>query len=211
MNKIIFHVGPGKTGTSYLQKVLFDNVDYLLSEDVFFPVVVGATEKSNSKYLYNGGLLNVLEDLHNLNVDVIISAEEISLLSNEDLGLLMHLSSNFFEVHVVAFVRSLPKWLFSNYLQAVKTSGFFRDFSTFIKIGFAQKSTPIHFLCELLKLNISGEIHICNYEERENVHELFFDTLNKILQKNIDISFSKEKVNLSLNENQLKLMLLINK
>lgn len=128
MKKLIFHVGPHKTGSTYIQKLLHENRDFLFEKGVAYP---------EEYYLFLGHhyLLNELNgkressEIRNKILDkcgecetVILSSENFISLTNNGLAKLKEVFFDY-EVRFVFYLRRPSVRLFSRWHEEIKQGG----------------------------------------------------------------------------------------
>ena len=126
MKRLILHIGPKKTGTSFIQHRLFkaslelsnSNIEYpnsLIPENYF-------GQHQLTKYLRNNQLteLNKAISLVSNDKDVLISTESLSYLNPNQLSVLADLFADYGQVEVACFVRNISDLLYSNWQSDVR-------------------------------------------------------------------------------------------
>jgi hypothetical protein len=217
VKKVILHIGPHKTGSSYLQKALCDNEELLKSKDVVYPkewrdflwghhslvteIISSHNEASTNKF--KNKLKTLLDEYFKNYSIVVFSSENFENLSAEQLKVLRCVQENF-ELEVVYYIRKGSSLAFSSWQEEIK-HGSSEKFESFL---FKHLSKP--FQSRLFNyntvldrftstLNVKPEIIIYDnlIEEAEDIAKHF---LSKILSiKTSNILGGGQKINESLN------------
>ena len=230
--KLILHIGSGKTGTSAIQTGLARHKDLLLEHGIYYPCSTGLEKQSVEKALHgkitsgNGIYLNLFLNPSNRSVNfqesefysyfeevvqkaqgntILFSDERIHNANPERLLALDNYFRNFFDyIEIIYYVRHITDHAMSLYMQKVKRHGYYKDFSTFIK----KAITPFKKNLEKFE-EVFGKSNISIYLYDEQKEDIF----NKFL-KNIGLSISPlekiETINRSLDRQELLLLQKIN-
>jgi hypothetical protein len=183
MNKIILHVGHGKTGSSYLQSCLALNSKQLSSNGIFYPYHSSfKTAKTGEVSSGNGSIL--VQNHSHINT---ICKGENTLFSNENFYFNLHTTNKewFYKLakglsgrlKVILFTRNYFELYFSLWAQNVKRGGMTKDIDTFLK------ENEVDFYAYLQQwINISKqynfELKVLNYSNyKKNLWMKFLEEL----------------------------------
>lgn len=128
MTRFILHIGPHKTGTTYIQETLFAVRDQLKARGVHIPVVWNASPEQPSHMqvvwaLRRGGTKRIEEDLQTIigshHEQVVVSCEALSRLDLARIECLRTLLGAA-PVRIVYYVRRWPERLASLWQETVK-------------------------------------------------------------------------------------------
>jgi hypothetical protein len=135
----IIHIGPHKSGSTYLQKALYDNSDILLNNSISYPNnEVWLKQFGHHKIANKSPNLNLIlldeiaeySDKCRLNgITTLISSEEFDRWSLDDVNELYNRIND--EIHIVYFYRRSPSFFYSIWQEKVK-HGFYQTFSDFL-------------------------------------------------------------------------------
>lgn len=173
MPKIFLHIGTEKTGTTYIQNVLFKSSDFLRDNNVIYPI--GLIKEPNHVEMTtsytsgdNIGLLRVAREPESFRArlknflmsheeyDIIFSNEHLSsrIYKEEEIKSILHdLSAAGHSVKVIVYIRRPSSWLKSRYNEVVKSGfvGSFDDYTLMKKPlpSFDQRARNISQILEL--------------------------------------------------------------
>ncbi|MCW1933132.1 hypothetical protein [Pararhodobacter zhoushanensis] len=136
MSRLILHVGTHKTGTSSVQRVLYDNRAQLAGLGVVYPdpyygvehhAMVGRLTELAPAYLPPNGRLSLWEAMADqyagTDASVIISSELLSVAANAEEDLVAQIAQvarRFDDVVVVCFYRNQVSFVQASYLEVIK-------------------------------------------------------------------------------------------
>ena len=143
--RILFHIGAGKTGSTSLQNMLYNNRDLLLEKGIFYQdsqVLAQEIQSGNAGKLFQ--LLSSGASCSEIKQEItrFVTPDHLSVVSNE---LLSHLSKDAWQTlfeslkelgvkyQILAFVRSPLGYYLSAFEQVVKRSGFYGNLGEFIE------------------------------------------------------------------------------
>ena len=134
--RLILHIGPHKTGSSYLQKCFHDNAEYLSSRGVLYPTNKWIIGGHGHAALVDEGRLHELPAFiqatlsSRVNVSaVVISTENFDRLSLDSVSELRELTK--YKTTIVFYTRRFDSLLYSNWQEDVKF-GSAEAFSSFL-------------------------------------------------------------------------------
>jgi len=135
IEKLVLHIGPHKTGSTYIQKMLFENASRLTESGVLYPVdewIYHYGHHDAAELENIGAFANYINQLQGREAgfsSVIISSENFDRWSRDSVGLF--LSSIPMHVHVVYVHRDPLATLYSHWQEDVKF-GYGNLFSDFL-------------------------------------------------------------------------------
>ena len=172
--KIYLHIGPHKTGSSYLQKFLLENSKILIDNGIFYPDLSderGDGHHNLAKPIFiKKELKSYLNSLEvKKNNSLLLSAENFSRLSNKDIKELYNILAEFTDnIQVLIFIRNPSSVLRSLWCESIK-HGSFRSHSDFLVEHFAfPKKSKI----------LNPEILFKNFSQYFNVSLIDYDSIN---------------------------------
>ncbi|WP_210447112.1 hypothetical protein [Vibrio crassostreae] len=180
---IILHVGMPKTGSSALQKILFDNRLWLRKQGVLYPENVTSDDNPKHQWLSNdifkgnfNTLKNVLDSASEFE-RVILSTESISNeiynYPTEFISGFVSLVSDYGKVKLCFVDRELEHWVKSYYKQAIANQSSHRMpfYSTSdLFSNFIEDSTISRFMCREKLINdlsfyFNAVVEVFNYQD----------------------------------------------
>ncbi|GAA6135066.1 hypothetical protein NBRC116188_18560 [Oceaniserpentilla sp. 4NH20-0058] len=173
MNRLILHIGPHKTGSTYIQRELFNSKEKLLTNNLLYPSTMlemfGHTGLANSiKTNSLSDFKSEISDINNFSGDVILSSENFFNL--DELGIkILEESLEYNDVEIIVFYRQPTIRLLSLWHEYVK-SGMTLSYSEFssrhISKPFMSEELNISIKLNLfLKYFKSGDVRIIDYDE----------------------------------------------
>lgn len=149
--KLIVHVGPGKTGTSAIQKWLSDSRDQLRTDGYLYPdpdrpayfdangdllCELLATAPNGTESLIEERLILVLNEMAaaahiNACHTVILSNELLCNTPRPNLEVLKRHLAPLFDFSILMVVRDPWSWMWSSWVQGVKRSALYEEFSSY--------------------------------------------------------------------------------
>jgi len=215
MKKLYIHIGPHKTGSTYIQKSLFENRTRLLEGGLDYPDLLVGPQWGHHKLVeaIKRREQDVVQQfVDSLSQKSLISSENFENLHQNDINFLATFLSDF-EVEVIFVKRSFSDLIISNWQESVKhgsekTWSFFileqvlRPFSSII----LNQSATIDKWRTVTEL-----IHIINYDLVMKDNE---DLLVRLLQ-NIDVNpiefpSNRASINASLNYIDVEIIRILN-
>lgn len=218
--KIIIHIGPHKTGSTYLQEKLFLNRELLLEKGIVYP--------SDASWLADAGHHQVAE-LDQL--DRFIDSVNEKCLNHRDKHSLIISSENFDRwqkdhvkkfvdsvqapIHVVYFYRKSPSKYYSFWQEKVK-HGFGLEFSNFLveELNNPAQSkiiNPSLVLDQWYWGDPKVELSIFDYDQiQESGENLLNVFMNGIFGSTYDLNLSSELINKSLSIDRAELLRVVN-
>lgn len=123
--KIYLHIGPHKTGTSYIQKFLLDNSSSLKKNGFIYPNssdLSGDGHHNIAKYQFiKNELEDYLKSIEENNSSLILSAENFSRLNNKQLQNFNEILRKFSsDIEVIMYVRNPSSVLRSIWCESIK-------------------------------------------------------------------------------------------
>lgn len=122
MKTLFIHVGPHKTGSTYIQKNLFEQSDVLLQQGVMYPKSLIGPQWGHHKLVEKVKQRDVAAVSEFLRTDeetLLVSSENFEDLNEEDIHFLSTLTVDF-NVEVIFFKRAYSKLLVSAWQESVK-------------------------------------------------------------------------------------------
>jgi hypothetical protein len=213
---LYLHVGQDKTGSSYIQSSLANSVEYLKSQNIFYPVNDNILQAKNGKISSgNMGLLSTVKlgaYRHILpNNSILISGEQLfRKLPEIDYSLEFSAFLEKFsitEVKLLLFIREPVEHVASAYQQAIKRGGYSGPIEEFTaKYLHTKKVFEFIKFCES---NEDYKLEIRNYSQRKS-------TILEVLENWLEIpvaSLARPKqlvVNRSMTRSELEFQRVIN-
>jgi hypothetical protein len=131
--RVVLHIGAPKTGTTYLQAMLWANRRTLLEQDVFLPgrdqsdhfafgqdVLEAGPDRLNERPIWRGAAERTMRAIERDDAPIsVISDERLAAASSAQARRVLERLAGF-EVHVVYGLRDLPRLLSSEWQQSVK-------------------------------------------------------------------------------------------
>ena len=178
--RFIIHIGPHKTGSTYIQKTLFENKNKLKEVGIVYPDTLNEThiahhdlaEKLYTKQYSEANI--ILSDMKNTDLDILISSENFDRLDEEDVQVLAQALEGY-HVEIVFFKRRLDDLLISSWQESIKHGGI----ESWSKYCFKHLLRP--FSSEVLN--------------NSNIVDLYANVFGKETIKIIDFDFAKELKN----------------
>jgi len=225
MERVIFHIGPHKTGSTYLQKKLLEHSDALLEEGIYYPDNHWRSLYGHH-YLVDRGMINEfrrsVEDIVNAYgkaKTLVVSTENFDRLKEESIQKLQEQVAQFgMEAKIVFYLRRAEAVLFSFWQENVKSG---RD-GTLTRFLLQHLSRPFdsdivnpaRVLDRWTKVFGINNVVVFDYDrhiqERKNLFLSFTET---VLQIDSEKSFgetSNELVNKSLSIEETEVLRAVN-
>ncbi|UYM18517.1 hypothetical protein [Endozoicomonas euniceicola] len=207
-HKLILHIGPHKTASTYIQKCLVENRDALKAKGYLYPeagqeFLYGhhkLAEAFSCKQTYK--LKNIKEEIDSFDGNVIISSENFDRLGIENIQLIKD-SFRDHEFEIYYFKRSYQDVLFSNWQEDVK-HGSCKTWSEYIVEPISRPfGSKILNHCLVLDSYASvfgkNKLRIIDYDYViRNNYDIFDFFINKIDFSIDGLEFSKKRVNNSM-------------
>tara|TARA_R110002126_G_scaffold243700_1_gene387102 strand:+ start:19825 stop:20832 length:1008 start_codon:yes stop_codon:yes gene_type:complete len=223
MRKLVFHIGPHKTASSYIQKSLSDNFEFLRSKGVLYPkrwrdflwghhsLVTDIMNFENRNEVVSDLVDFLNEEFKQFNT-VVFSSENFEYWTAEQIQSLN--AVNNMEIEIVYYVRKHSGLAFSAWQENIK-HGSTKSFSEFLFKHFSQPftSTLFNYLLVLKKFSDNlpnAKLNIVVYDnllkEKIDIAEHFFSNV-------LDINFSQnrmDKVNTALSSIDIEIIRVLN-
>lgn len=218
-NLLTIHVGPHKTGTTYIQKCLVNNRAKLLHAGVFYPEVgqeflYGHHNLVNSIVHKDDALIDrLLESIPANASHILLSSENFDALSLESIK---YTASRFngFNVNIVYFKRDPEPLLFSNWQESIKHGGvtswseYFLDHLTH---PYRSKViNPSLVLDKYSSIFGTESIRIIDYEDVMRQGEDIAIALSRQINADIDIDFQDKDINKSMHSSVVEILRVLN-
>ncbi|WP_434637400.1 hypothetical protein MLC35_01055 [Sulfurimonas sp. NW7] len=214
MRKVILHIGPHKTGSTYLQKMLYENRDKITAQGVGYADICKdgliahhqLAEKLINKDFDSAN--NILQKIFIKSTEdiTIISSENFDMLSIEAIEFLANTlcMNDTVEVKVIFFKRKFDDLIISNWQESIKhgnTQSCYHYLLNHISAPYSSSVLNITGVLEKYSKYFGKEnLIIIDYnqakEERKDIIDIFFQSINKPEIKNIG---TKAHINNSLN------------
>ncbi|MCP1471333.1 hypothetical protein J3E64_003040 [Sphingobium sp. OAS761] len=222
---LILHVGPGKTGTSALQKWLLAHQQQLQSEGIHFPAPANPElfeGNCNDLQLLlrrpertDGGdyAVEILDwlskarqelDRHSGNV-MIVSNENLANASEYQLGFLKRLAPGYFDLRIIMVAREPYSWFWSAWGQGVKRAGVREEFGPYVRRSmddYAKAYRPY--------LNVFDDLWMLEYS-RDRLVADFARLLCLDPERYNTADAGKETVNRSMTREELEILISVNR
>jgi hypothetical protein len=215
MKQIFLHIGPHKTGTTYLQKVLFDSKKELESHGVHYSDKLVGPQWGHHKLVESVKRRDdeiVKNFFDSLNDNSIISSENFENLSASDVDYLFSFLK-YYRVNVIFVKRAYADLLVSNWQEDVK-HGSDKPWSSFILENVIKPySSVILNQTNTLKKwqGYCENIIVVDYDElkRSNVDIVDYFLKEILLLPNVEIS-TGQHVNASMNYLDVEIIRILN-
>lgn len=193
MKKNFFlHMGPHKTGSTYIQKTLFDNQDTIRKAGIDYSKVMKEghnahhelAEKLYAKQYDTAEKL--LEEIKSSDSDIFLSSENFDRLDIEDIRFLAQ-SINEYQVEIIFFKRRLDDLLISSWQESIKHG----EVESWVQFSFNHLLRPLSSeilnntkLIEKYEIIFGrNNIKIIDFDtaklERKDICDLIFDAIDK--------------------------------
>ena len=202
--KLLLHVGSHKTGSTSLQRYLYENQDTL--RDHGWSLFFSKNKKNSSSYTSVGSSNSwvtlsgdkskftaqlspsIIQEVLKLDGNVIISAEELSwVFLIEDIQKIKELFEPYFSVHVLFYIRRQDKFLLSHYQQGFKTK------ESSAASFYGRELTPYPEFCEYFDMYLDYFKKVNNWVSVfsiDNISVRWFDVKSLIGSNIIDDFFN---------------------
>jgi hypothetical protein len=189
MKKFYLHIGPHKTGSTYIQKVLYDNADKLEASNILYPREIVGPQYGHHvipKLLMEDNQEEVeilFERLLSSELDLLISSENFDRLNHVQIERLKETISDR-TFNIIFFKRNSVNLLYSTWQEEVK-HGLTTPFSIFClrHISFPFKSNIINadlVLEPYIQLFGEEALSVIDYDEALKSGDIF-DSLSNVL------------------------------
>ena len=223
MKRLILHIGRAKTGTSSLQRALYENPDALYKGGFHYPPPIHEGRKNHNFTFRNLHKAPETADLREYceKFDALLaefSQDRVNILSAECLqnAKPLHVANLFkgFDVQVVCYLRNEIDMLCSSYCQHVKADDYQLSFSEFLapRLSFLNYQTFLDSWAEAFRDKFScrayGEGNSLAKDIVADFNETYLegalDTVprGEIERRNPSLSLTSLKLSLYLNRNQ---------
>ena len=220
--KIFFHIGLHKTGSSYIQKVLYNNSELLIQKNFFY--------KTNTPEEFNHNSLAelvldfsknkiLLSDIFNRYINealelkchtIIFSSEMLAVIDEVTVKSLSSLFSGH-ELNIVAYIRRPDEVIKSSHNQIVKDSKWPRDLN---ERPFPYDPSFFSILNSWLRNFLPGNLIFCPFDKDQFKHlNIALDFLSTVGLKDIkdtNLVIQDIEANISLPENLIQVIRLTN-
>ncbi len=192
MSTIYLHVGPHKTGSTYLQTLWEQSFKELKKHNLVYPkvfymakgqhhLVTHIRQNIRGKSFQSGiSLLNSIKS------DIIISSENFSILTKKELEELRELFKNK-DIQVIYYFRNPTQRFISKWQETIKhgaTESFFEYYTKHsIKPLKSNELNPLLFLQDLSEVFGKNNLHIIDYQQaysNKSMMKEFGKVINKI-------------------------------
>lgn len=188
MKKLILHIGHNKTGSSFIQSMLALNAEFF-KDEFFYP------HHKNFEKASKGGNSNGNGSLLFSN-DVNLDQHKTTVFSTEYFfNELIDKNKNDFElickkydVYVLLYSRNVLEYLFSAWVQSVKSAGYVNDFETYLSLKIKNKLQPYNKIIKWLDAADCYKFNLIfrNYSNHRTglfkifLKDIFFNNLEKL-------------------------------
>jgi hypothetical protein len=219
IDKLVLHIGPHKTGSTYIQKMLCENASRLIESAVLYPVNDwlyhyghhGAADLRNIDDFAN--YINQLQDRDNDFTSLIISSENFDRWPRDSVR--FFLSSIRMPVHIVYVYRDPLATLYSHWQEDVKfgSDKLFSDF--LVRHLVDPMSSNILNPCVILdnwsQCLDKGSISIIDYDlTMQNKSNICNEFLFAIYKSDFGLTFQQAQVNKSFSIEEAELLRALN-
>jgi hypothetical protein len=147
MSKIVLHVGTAKTGTTTIQKLLYEKKRSLEEAGVYCPIAGRLHPEMGGHHLLAWSILYpdkydqsawslLLSELNCVDEDqyplIVLSSENFSLLTPDNISL-VHNYLEDFDVTILVYLRNQKDFMISLYKQFIKTGHYHDEFGCFAR------------------------------------------------------------------------------
>lgn len=189
MSSLYLHVGPHKTGSTYLQALLGSNTDVLKQHNIIYPknVFYAAGQHTLRKYYLANDFGKEFQDgvtyLNSLKEDIILSSENFMLMKKEHFEKLKDDFPNK-DIKIIFYFRNPSKRLISDWQETVKhgnTRSFF-EYSTnhFFKPLSSNKLNLVLFLTEITNVFGKDNLYLIDYDTAKKNNSMMQE-FNKVI------------------------------
>jgi len=194
MKKILLHIGPHKTGSTYIQKRLYENRTALLKNNIYYPEIDIGKQWGHIKLAQDiikrdrVAIENFLSDIDRYN-NIIISSEVFWNFNSEDISFFKSFLSDYC-VEILFFKRNFIKTLISKWQESIK-HGNVESWSESLLSHFLRPYESRILNCTKFLKNWDRivkpcKLHILNYDAiLENNGDIFYETLMSFKIKDI--------------------------
>lgn len=216
MKKLYIHIGPHKTGSTYIQKALHDNASLLNECNLLYPLELIGPQWGHHKLvesIRNRDEETVLDFFSSIDKDCLISSENFENLNKEDIEFFVLNTQNKFELEVIFVKRSFSDLIISNWQESVK-HGSDEPWSSFVLSHILQPFSSV-ILNQLETVNLwkgyAKYLHILNYDHIKDEGEDLVDKLIELTHIEISESLAtKNRINASLNYVDVEIIRILN-
>lgn len=220
MNKILYlHIGPHKTGTTYIQSNLYRNKELLKYLNYFYPEPAKIIEAYNvychqELFQKPQEIVKLLEQSNSFS-NYIVSFEGLSEYSKEQIiRLKQFIDEKIEKVWIIFVVRNPAERLYSLWQEKVK-HGYTMSFSRFIVENVLkpfQSSQMSYSLCIDNWLNIFGEssLRLIDYHTQEDLFIKFLEAIDLDPLVIRDFQIKKNRLNVSLSIEKAEIIRTLN-
>lgn len=227
---LYLHVGHGKTGSSFLQSVLWMNRDVLLAKGIYYPIEPGRKSFSESSITSGNGYLmaksfsrfnswskrdKLVRNLSDSDLQALCYSSEFlfdSMVQDEFLHHLVEFcrTKGIERINVLLFIRNPIDHIVSTYQQSIKRRGGVRRLSDMPFTRYEVPKQVEGFLLKTQSLDIDVKASIFNYSyHKSGLFDILCDWLGV---RSSDLSLPKATlVNRSLTSGELELQRLLNR
>lgn len=216
MKKLYIHIGPHKTGSTYIQKSLFENRARLLEGGLDYPDILVGPQWGHHKLVEsvrNRDEETILNFLSSIDKNCLISSENFENLNEKDIKFFLMNMHDQFELEIIFVKRAFSDLIISNWQESVK-HGSDETWSSFV-LSHILKPFKSIILNQLETVNLwkeyASKVHILNYDSIKIKDEDLVDNLIQLMQVDISESIStKSQINASLNYVDVEIIRILN-
>ena len=213
MKKLFIHIGPHKTGSTYIQKNLFAQSDSLRKHGVLYPESLIGPQWGHHKLVEKIKQRNADKIAEFFEIDeerVLLSRENFEALTKDDISFLSKFTEKF-TIEVIFFKRAYSKLLVSAWQESVK-QGESKTWSEFF-LNHALKPFQSKILNSSSVLDnwsmLSKHIHVFDYDAMLSEGLDIAKTMcSKVL--NIELAVEAAAVNRSMNLADIEIIRMLN-
>lgn len=215
MKKIYLHIGPHKTGSTYIQKVLFDSRKLLSDKGLYYPdnligpqwghhKLVEAIKQRNEKEI--NLFLQKLSDVN------FISSENFENLSEDDIHYFSTLTESF-SFEIIFVKRSFSELIISNWQESIK-HGSHQTWTEFVLEHVMRpfSSLILNQSSTLEKWSkLSNNIYAVDYDKlKKEKIDIVDSILHRILNENFEKVSTGHHINASMNYSDIEVIRVLN-
>ena len=179
--QLYFHLGAGKTGTTTIQNFCRQNSEALAAASIWYPELLPSVHTSNAfaltEILKKDGkteagrekFANLMRELHSSrpsdSTKILLSNETMAMYPAWVCELICQISSRFFDLKIIIFLRDPLAWYYSAWGQIIQTIHEARSFELFFR---ERGPTLYQWTNYEIWAKYATDIHVLSYEEHKN-------------------------------------------
>lgn len=215
MKKIYLHIGPHKTGSTYIQKVLFESRKLLSKKGLYYSEYLIGPQWGHHQLveaIKQRNIEKIQEFLLDLSDTSFVSSENFENLSGDDIQFFFSLLEDF-SVEIIFVKRSFSELIISNWQESIK-HGSYKIWPEFV-LEHVMKPFSSLILNQSSTLEkwsqLSNKTHAINYDK---LKEDKIDIVDYILRITLGDEFEKvstgHHINASMNYSDIEIIRILN-